>query len=100
MKAADGTTMSGRMINGSMSYSTGSACTPAQPSPTVPPPPITPAPTVLRQICQGTQCVHMLMQSEAPPACVTQVATVRGVDFSTYAAWALGTAFATWALVK
>lgn len=100
MKNADGTTMSGSLMNGSMSYSSGSACTPAVPSPTVAPPPITLAPMTVRTVCEGSSCVHVMMQSDAAPQCYTQVASVRGVDFSTYAAWALGSAFAAWALFK
>jgi len=98
IKNADGSTMSGRMINGSISYSTGAACTPAQPGSAAPLPPITPPPPTVKMMCQGTNCIHVL--AAEVPDCRTQIATVKSTDITTYFAWAAGMAFSLWALVK
>jgi len=98
IKNADGSTMSGRMMNGSISYSTGAACTPAQPGAAAPLPPITPPPPTVKMMCEGAHCIHVL--AAEVPDCRTQIATVKGTDITTYFAWAAGMAFSLWALVK
>jgi hypothetical protein len=88
IKGPDGSTMSGRMINGSISYSTGAACTPAQPGAAAPLPPITPPPPTVKTMCEGAHCIHVL--AAEVPDCRTQIATVKGTDITTYFAWLLG----------
>jgi len=102
IKATDGSgsTMSGSMTNGSMSYSAGPGCTPAQPNPQTALPVTPPAALTSRQVCDanGTNCKMMLM-GDTPPECMTQVASVKGVDLTTYGAWALAGAAAIFAMV-
>lgn len=92
-------TMSGSMSNGSMSYSEGAGCAPAAANPGSPLP-VQPTPLMSHQVCDanGTNCKMMLM-ADAPPTCYTQVATVKGVDLTTYAAWALAAGAAIAAMV-
>lgn len=85
--------MSGSLMNGALSYSTGAACTPTVPSPVTPIPasPSTPALVAPRMICDanGTNCKAVLqpVQDVTAPTCQTQLAVVRGTDISTYFGW-------------
>lgn len=89
----DGSTVQGSMLNGAASYSSGDGCAPATPSPLTPPP-ATPAPLTVKRICDGLNCVNMMV-AETAPTCTTQVVNVRGNDISSYFSWvfaALGAA--------
>lgn len=100
IKNPDGSTVSGKMMNGSMSYSVGPACVAAQPNPitVAPTPSPAPVPMQVKRICDGTNCVNVMAPSDVPPQCVTQIATVRGDDITTYFSWLFGGGLATWAL--
>ena len=95
----DGSTVKGSMMNGAVSYSSGDACQAATPSPLTPSPPM-PAPMTLKTICQGSSCVHLMVQDTSTPLCSTQVVNVRGNDITSYFAWLLGAGFGAWALLK
>lgn len=93
IKGLDGSTVTGSMVNGAASYSSGTACAPATPTPLTPPP-ASAAQMTLKTICEGTNCVHVMVQDTAP-VCETQVVNVRGNDISSYFGWlfaALGAA--------
>ena len=88
--APDGkSTVSGSMLNGSASYSSGAACTPAVPSPVTPIPQQPTTALVPRMVCDSTgkNCQAMLIQADTTPQCFTQLAVVRGTDISSYFAW-------------
>lgn len=104
VKSKDGNnTMSGKMTNGSISYSEGPGCTPAQVSPGNAPPTPPPAIMVQKQVCDlgGGNCKMALMKAEdtaTAPQCNTQVMTVHGTDITTIFAWLFGGGLSTWAL--
>lgn len=81
--------MSGSLLNGSMSLSSGAGCSPVESNPQVAPPPL-PAPFRARRLCDanGANCQSALV-ADTTPTCVTQVATVKSTDFGGYAQWGL-----------
>jgi hypothetical protein len=94
LKSPDGSsTISGSIMNGSVSYSSGEACTPAVPSPVTPIPVQSASPVVMtpRMICDanGGNCkpAMMAVADTQAPTCNTQVVNVRGTDISTYFGW-------------
>jgi hypothetical protein len=99
IKAPDGSTMSGSMTNGGMSYSSGPGCTGLQPNPQTQPP-VTSQNLTVHRVCDGAgnNCRDALM-ADAAPVCDTQVAVVKGVDLTTYFGWALAGAAAVAAMV-
>ena len=104
--ANDGTksAVSGKLMNGAVSYSSGPGCTPTLPSPASPPPPL-PTPSVMmqKQICDpnGGHCQMALMQAEATtPPCNTQIVNVHGNDLTDFFKWALGGAGIGFLLAK
>lgn len=89
LKNADGTTMAGSMMNGSMSYSSGPGCKPATAN-SATPIPVQPAVFKMVQTSPG-----VFAAVPDTTSCVTQVATVQGNDITSYFSWifaALGAA--------
>lgn len=93
--------ISGKLMNGAVSYSSGPGCTPTQPSPSNPAPTPPPALLVQKQVCDpnGGNCKMAMMQAEATaPACDTQIVNVHSTDLTNIFAWLFGGGLSTWAL--
>lgn len=88
LKSGDNT-MSGSLLNGSMSLSSGDGCSPVEPNPQIAPPSL-PASLRARRLCDanGANCQNALV-ADAVPVCTTQIATVKSTDFGGYAQWGL-----------
>lgn len=101
IKAPDGSTISGSLMNGQISYSAGAACAQVQPNPSTPIPAAstTTPPMITRHLCEanGGACRDFQVADPSTPICTTQTATVRGTDITTFFGWGLA-AFATAAL--
>jgi hypothetical protein len=89
LKNPDGTTMSGSLTNGSMSYSSGPGCHPATPNSATAIPVL---PTAFKMV-QTSPGIFMAVPDAT--TCVTQLAVVQGTDITSYFGWifaALGAA--------
>ncbi len=86
-----GSKVGGPMLNGQISYSSGAACAQVAPNPGTPIPTssttTTPSLTTRRLCDEKGVCGNFQVQDPVTPTCVTQTATVRGTDLTTYFGW-------------